>query len=412
MPIPLRIAIATDLHYAPDRDGKVAPQVCSLGSKIDPMDVLIDYLESPDPTISPNADILLCPGDITTGACTKSFKHGWNDLKRLKDKLNAKHLIAATGNHEIVSRANQEHAISGNAEVAIEPFEHLIGTEDYPACFDPPHKKWIYWGRGYEVVHGENWVVVTINSCHYHNSLLPNEYERGRIGNAALAELRANLKEISEQYLYRIVVLHHPPSSHEEFDVPLGRTPMYNGDLLLKAIEDTGSDWLVVHGHKHLFRLTKSTGAEYSPMILGAASFGALLTAEIANQTKNQFYIIELSTTNIDGEERLKGRLESLYWDSTNWNICSDIPHGLPHGCGFDCSNLARTTKLATEIKEKIGLSQSQTMTWSELQRVIEPLNFLIPKEIENLQKKLEKLGVQRMPKSGVWFPQDLWIDQ
>ncbi|MEO4048070.1 metallophosphoesterase [Pseudomonas sp. CAU 1711] len=412
MTIPLRIAIATDLHYTSDESGRISPQVCIHGSKIDPMDSLFHYLDSPDPAISPKADLLICPGDITTGACTKSFVRGWDDLNKLKQKLGAKHLIAATGNHEIISRAAKEHSISGNAEIAIQPFEHLIETNNYPACFDSPDKKWVYWGRGYQIAHGDNWVVVIINSCHYHNSLLPNEYERGRIGQAALAELREGLKGLSKSYLYRIVVLHHPPSNHEDFNVDLGRTPMYNGDLLLQALEETGEDWLVIHGHKHLFRLTKSGSTEYSPIILGAASFGALLTAELANQTKNQFYIVELSIENKDSDNRLKGQFESIYWDSSSWNVCSDVAHGLPHGCGFNPSSPARATVLARAIKEAIEASPSQVMNWKELQDSISALKFLMPKEIQILHKKLDECGIKRSPMEGVWFPQDLWIDQ
>lgn len=381
MTIPLRIAIATDLHYTSDESGRISPQVCIHGSKIDPMDSLLDYLNSPDPAIMPKADLLICPGDITTGACTRSFVRGWEDLNRLKQTLGAEQLIAATGNHEIISRATKEHSISGNAEIAIQPFEHLIETQNYPARFDSPDKKWVYWGRGYQVAHGDNWVVVIINSCHYHNSLLPNEYERGRIGQAALAELREALKGLSKSYLYRIVVLHHPPSNHEDFNVDLGRTPMYNGDLLLQALEETGEDWLVIHGHKHLFRLTKSGSTEYSPTILGAASFGALLTAELANQTKNQFYIVELSIENEASDNRLKGQLESIYWDSSSWNICTEVAHGLPHGCGFNPSSPARATVLAKAIKEAIEASPSQVLNWKELQASIGALKFLMPKD-------------------------------
>jgi hypothetical protein len=412
LPDPIRIAIATDLHYIADHTGKISTQVCIQGSKIDPMVSLIDYLSNPGPLSEPSADILICPGDITTRACIKSFNHGWNDLKNLKTALNADHLIAATGNHEISSRTKEDHAIPGNAEIAIAPFEHLLTTSDYPAKFNNPEQKWVYWGRGYESLYGDDWVIVTINTCHYHNSLLPNEYERGRIGDAALAELSTHLKSLSSKYSYKIIVLHHPPLDHEDLDVSLGRTPMYNGNLLLQEIENTGEDWLVIHGHKHLFRLTRSNGAEYSPIVLGAASFGALLSGEMANKTKNQFYIIELSMIAEEGKHRLRGAIESIYWDGSHWSMCSEMSHGLPHGCGFDQSNPVRASPLAKKIKETIEASSPPVLTWVELRDKIDTLKYLMPKDIENLQKRLDEIGVSRTPNQDTWFPQELWVDQ
>lgn len=412
LPDPIRIAIATDLHYIADHTGRISTQVCIQGSKIDPMVSLIDYLSHPGILSEPNANILICPGDITTRACVQSFNHGWNDLKSLKTALKADHLIAATGNHEISSRTKEDHATPGNAEIAIAPFEHLLTTSDYPAKFDTPEQKWVYWGRGYESLYGDNWVIVTINTCHYHNSLLPNEYERGRIGDAALAELSKHLKSLSSKYSYKIIVLHHPPLDHEDLEVSLGRTPMYNGNLLLQEIENTCEDWLVIHGHKHLYRLTKSNGSEYSPVVLGAASFGALLSGEIANKTKNQFYIIELSMIAEDGKHRLRGSIESIYWDGSTWSTCSETSHGLPHGCGFDQSSPVRASILARRIKETIEASSPPVLTWVELREKIDPLKYLMPKDIENLQKRLDEIGVSRTPNQDTWFPQELWVDQ
>lgn len=412
LPDPIRIAIATDLHYILDNSGRISTQVCIQGSKIDPMDALINYINNKESLKAHGADMLICPGDITTRACIKSFNHGWNDLRSLKEALKAKHLIAATGNHEISSRTKDDHTTPGNAEIAIAPFEHLLATADYPAKFNNPEQKWVYWGRGYETLYGDNWVVVTINTCHYHNSLLPNEYERGRIGDAALNELSGHLKNLSTKYHYKIIVLHHPPLEHEDLEVSLGRTPMYNGNLLLQEIENTGEDWLIIHGHKHLFRLTRSSGSEYSPIVLGAASFGALLTGEMANKTKNQFYILELSTILEAGKPRLRGTIESIYWNGSTWDTCSEISHGLPHGCGFDQSSPVRASPLAKQIKDAIEASTPTVLTWVELRDKIDALKYLMPKDIENLQKRLDEIGVLRTSNQDTWFPQELWVDQ
>lgn len=410
-PKSFRIAVATDLHYTKDEQGKISAQVCAFGTKNDPMEGLLGFLENGSSPIECHADIVICPGDITTSACLDSFDHGWEELNRLGAVMSATHIIAATGNHEIVSRASKEHGLAGNAEIFVAPSEHLIDKKDYPAKFDSDDGRWVYWGRGYEAVYGENWVVITINTCHFHGTLQPNEYERGRIGAVALKELQKVLIGLSSKYLYRIIVLHHPPLGHEEFDVDLGRVPMFNGELLLKAIEDTGKDWLVIHGHKHLHRLTKSAGTEYAPVVLGAASFGALLTGEIASQTKNQFYVVELSINDDDDEDRLKGRVEALCWDGATWNVSTGISQGLPNGCGFDQSNPFRSKRVAKAIKELLEERGLALMTWNEVVGELSELNYLMPKEIENLSRQLDQMGVKKTPTSGNWFPEQLWLN-
>ena len=295
-------------------------------------------------------------------------------------------------------------------EIAAAPFEYLINLEGYPAVLDQADKKWIYWGRGYEAVSGDDWVVVTINTCHFHGTLLANEYERGRIGESALADLRENLLDLSEKFAFRVVVLHHPPISHEEFGISLGRVPMWNGDLLVKAVEETGKDWLIIHGHKHLHRLVRSSGTEYAPIVFGAASFGALLTGEVSNQTKNQFYILELSFREIAGEYRLRGKLDTLCWDGQRWDLSMRTIHGLPHGCGFDQGGSFRSQGAASAIKSLLIKNDEAMMTWSEVCSHQEELKYLMPKDIQNLMKKLDALGVKTYPGDNCWFPDQLWI--
>ncbi|WP_081311693.1 metallophosphoesterase family protein [Pseudomonas putida] len=411
LPAPIRIAIATDLHYLESETGEISPQICMMGSSVDPMASLINIISlGGEGVIKPQADLLICPGDITTRACVKSFRKGWSDLNDLKNALSATHLIAATGNHEVSSRAKGDHSIAGNAEAAVEPFEHLIATDNYPANFDDPLKKWIYWGRGFEIVSGDNWVVVTINSCHYHSTLVANEYERGRIGDLVLLELEKILNDLAKKFVYRIVVLHHPPGNHEELDVSLGRIHTYNGEKLLKAIQNTSEDWIVIHGHKHLFRLTPSEGTEYAPIIIGAASFGALMTGDLAGKTKNQFYILELSLLDEGRDSRLTGRFESICWDGSVWSVSNMVSHGLPHGCGFNRYETIRSKSLAQSIKKYIETSGEPVVTWSEICEEISVLCYLMPQDIENLNRKLVEVGVCVTPPHGAWFPQELWV--
>jgi Icc-related predicted phosphoesterase len=401
----LRVAVITDLHYVKDGTSSPTPEVCAAGNKVNPMEQLSGYLK--DNGIE-SVDLVLCPGDITTKACFESFSSGWNSLKTLQSALKAKHLIASTGNHEIVSRSPETFKIPGNVELHADPQEHLICTPDYPATFAEANQRWIYWGRGYETVEGDDWIVLIVNSCHFHATQLPNEYERGRVGEPALKELQGSLESLGKDKLFRFVLIHHPPNNHEEPDVDLGREPMFNGVRLLRILEDTAQDWLVIHGHKHFQRLVRQGASEYSPMIFGAGSFGAGLKGTVATKTKNQFYIVDFEVgSDAMGDQRLKANFNSIYWELSEWKPVVSINQGLPNSCGFDLSKKIDIPLLATQIKKAIP-EDEPWCTWAELKERIVELNYLTPSDIKSLKVALGKLEVKGLTELKHWFPEQL----
>lgn len=405
----IRVAIVTDLHYDIEKDGGVPlPEVALRGTRIDPMAALNLFLEeeaSEDPI-----DILLCPGDITTRAKKAAFDEGWNRLNNLKVVLGASHLIASTGNHEIASRAGDEHSLAGNVELAVEPLELLLSVNDYPAAFSDPLKKWVYWGRGYEIIEGDNWAVVIINSCHYHGSLLSNEYERGRISQAALRELEIDLEKIKDKYPFRLVLLHHPPVPQEgSQSASLGKIPMQNGEQLVSLLEKTCRDWIVIHGHKHFHRLIRAQGgATCAPIIFSAGSFGANLPGEIAQLTRNQFYILTLEAVKSPlGKPRIRGRFDSYFWDGFEWAHVYDMSKGLPHGCGFRWKNID-IEGIALQIQNHLEVNSLPYCNWEDLVSTIEDLRYLMPDNIQELKNALDYLNISYFSEKKTWFPSQL----
>ncbi|MDD0968073.1 MULTISPECIES: metallophosphoesterase family protein [Pseudomonas] len=401
----LRIAVITDLHYVKDGGSSPKPEVCSNGNKIDPMERLSGFLSKGD---FRGVDLVMCPGDITTKACVESFTSGWGDLNRLTQSLGAEYLIASTGNHEIISRSAEINKTPGNVELHVDPQEHLLQTKNYPTVFTEAHQRWVYWGRGYETLVGENWIVLIVNSCHFHTTQLANEFERGRVGESALEEMKQNLKDVAEGKAFRFVLIHHPPNNHEEPDVELGREPMFNGIKFLRILEDTGLDWLVIHGHKHFQRLVRIGDSDRSPMIFGAGSFGAGLKGAVATKTKNQFYIIDLEVgLDAIGEERLKASFNSFYWDLTEWKPVVDETQGLPNFCGFDLSKKIDIPQLAVLIRDTIP-QDAPWCTWAELKAQIKALSYLTPSDIKSLKLALGKLKVKGLTEQHHWFPEQL----
>lgn len=401
----LRVAVLSDLHYTQAEKGTCLPQAAAAGG-LDLMDQLITKFEREKQS---SADLLVCPGDITDRANPAAFAAGWKQIKRLGQALGVKRVVAATGNHEVQSRSGGPPVAPGNAEHSIDPLEFLINESGYPAIFQKPHQKWVYWGRGYEILHDDASVIVLINSCHYHVTLQNNEFERGRISDAALRELKFDLDRFAADRPFRIVVLHHPPLTHEETGLDLGRTPMHNGPALLKLLQDTGLDWIVIHGHKHYHRLVRADGDVNQPFVFGAASFGAMLRGDMASRTRNQFYIITLETgTDPLDAVRLSGNIKALHWSNSAWEETDSASMGLPSGCGFTWDSI-EPASLAAQIRDLLKTSEGHFLEWSEVVASVPKLRFLMPGQLVALKEQLRRAKISLVDDDSL-FPRQLSI--
>ncbi|MDR6469420.1 3',5'-cyclic AMP phosphodiesterase CpdA [Paraburkholderia graminis] len=398
----LRVAVLSDLHYTQVNKDLCLPQAASAGG-LDSMEELIKRFR-PD---NPSADLLVCPGDITDRANPVAFATGWKQLNRLGTALGVKRSVAATGNHEVQSRLKGDPVAPGNAEHAIDPVEFLVNTPGYPTAFALPHQKWVYWGRGYEILRDDESIIVIVNSCHYHVTLQDNEFERGRISDAALRELQENLKEWAADRPFRLLVVHHPPLPHEETGLELGRTPMHNGPALMKVLRDTGLDWLVIHGHKHHHRLVRADGEVFQPFVFGAASFGAMLRGDMARRTRNQFYIITLETTKdaLDADQ-LSGSIQALHWSNSGWEETTDISWGLPNGCGFT-SQTVDLSALAVGMRNLLQKPEGQFLEWAEMVVQLPQLRFLMPEQVMALKDMMRRAKINFLDGDSL-FPSQL----
>ncbi|BCN08120.1 hypothetical protein RPSD_00050 [Ralstonia solanacearum] len=401
----LRVAVLSDLHYTELAHGPCLAQASAAGG-LDLMESLIKQFEVLG---QPSADLLLCPGDITDRANPKAFAAGWAQINRLGTALGVTRVAAVTGNHEVQSRTDKKPIEPGNAEHAIDPLEFLVHEPGYPATFAQPHQKWVYWGRGYEILYDDESIIVLVNSCHYHVTLQDNEFERGRISDIALEELRRDLKSLAADRSFRILVVHHPPLPHEEPGLELGRTPMHNGPALMAALKETGLDWLVIHGHKHHHRLTRGDGEVYQPFVFGAASFGAMLHGDMASRTRNQFYIVTLETAKDELDvDRLSGSIQAFHWTNSGWEETADVTRGLPSGCGFTWQPV-ELSRLAAQVRNLLQASDGQFLEWSEVVASLPLLRFLSPGQMSALKDQMRRAKISLID-DGSLFPRHLCI--
>lgn len=180
----LRLAVLSDLHYDQSTDAQhFRPSTARNGVAGDPMEALLELAKRAPPNgeieSKLTADYLLCAGDITNKANANGFTEGWKKLKELQAALGATHLLATTGNHEVSSRAGDKDNQGGNSEQALDPLATIQQHKDYPCtAFSDDNMRWVYWGRGYQIVEEPNALFLLINSSHFHPTTRQNEFDR------------------------------------------------------------------------------------------------------------------------------------------------------------------------------------------------------------------------------------------
>lgn len=408
----LRLAIVSDLHYRDHGDGKECrPAASAQGVEYDPIAALIEHVKNSPGDAQWRADYLLCPGDIPDRADENAFRIGWERLRALMGALGARHLIAATGNHEVISRADDKlHGLAGNAELSLDPLGYLQSYEDYPSSvWNGLDRRWVYWGRGYEFIEDGNLLLLLINSSHFHPTTRENEFERGRIGDVGIRELRVEIaRKIAETKAGAFVVLlHHHPISHESLDFSLGRIEMFNGSKLVEVLSESGVSWLIVHGHKHHGRLVMTQGDGCQSVVLAAGSSGAMLSGGQGMRTRLQAYLVEMDLADPKGSPRLQGRVHALSWIDNAWAPATDHSHGIPDGCGFAIP-MVNAAEAARASGAYLSDNALEFLSWIELTKAVPQLANLMPGQLKYLRSELDRIGIKSTWPSGKYFPEDV----
>lgn len=408
----LRIAIASDLHYRIHQPGKEPrPETADSGEAGDPMYGLLRMLEKHSSSDTPlRADYLLCPGDVTNQASPEGFRQGWSQLLKLKDALGAQQLIASTGNHEVASRTSDSDNTIGNSERIIDPLSIVQQFEDYPATCLTDDQRWIYWGRGFQIIEQPEVVFLVINSSHFHHTTRANEFERGRVSEVALDMLRRDIKDYVDRDRSKafVALMHHHPIPHQDLEIPNeNRIDMVNGTQLMQILEGTDVSWFVVHGHKHHGRLIFSQGGIASPAVFAAGSFGAKLTGAIAMHTALQFYIAELELFDQGISPKASVNIRAWHWTNSGWELSTQNRHGLPNRCGYSVPLFDQQVAVA-KLKVELEASVSSYWSWDEAINHVPELGHIMPSDTRVLRRIFLAKGIKSTWADGDWFPSEV----
>lgn len=377
----LKIAFVTDIHaHSADPDDPKRPSYISTSSpKNNPAQNPLAGLQHLIREQKLSADLLICGGDIGDKADPQAQVFIWSELVSLKDSLEAEHLLAATGNHDVDSRfCSSAFDPKGTLQSLVPAYPGL--TEDL--CDR-------YWSRNFIVLCGEDYRILLLNSAAYHGfgNDKEKEFEQGRVSRSTVDRIKAEL-ESTENKPINIMVCHHHPLRND--DIPVGDySEMHGGDLLINLLGcgDFG-DWVVLHGHKHYPRIWYS-GSASMPVIFSGGSLSARLYSDLATRVRNQFYIVEFPIEDISSSRSgVLGTVSAWDWSFGNGWQHAKRDSGIPHRAGFGCRLHPDT--IAHDIATHLGASPSPVLQWKEIEEAIPHVKFVPPKELSITINKLK----------------------
>jgi hypothetical protein len=159
---------------------------------------------------------------------------------------------------------------------------------------------------------------------------------------------------------------------------------MYGGADLIQVLEESGSKWIIIHGHRHFPGVQNQNGSD-KVLVFASGAFSGEIYQEIVGNASNQFYILEL--TELPCENVSVGGIGSAWTFvmSSGW-IPSRSGNGLPYRFGFGF--VGDIGVLAAKINHELGQDR---FTWSKLIERIPEIQFINPQQFKDLKKTLQE---------------------
>jgi predicted phosphodiesterase len=351
----LRVAIISDMHCRPT----CSPTTTYLHTDImrqpalkHPIQALID--------LRLEADIILCPGDITDQIDPQGLVTGWSYLEEIKESFKAPILAATIGNHDVDSRQKW----SSN------PFDFIKRLKaNYPVG-EAMAKN--FWNDNFCVLDQENVQLLIFNSSYSHNS--SNAAKVSDIEDHILENMKKELKKLETKKI-RIAMCHHHPIQHSNLSYR-DEDSLNKGDKFLELLEEFDFH-LVVHGHKHEPKIRYIN----SLTVFGAGSFSSLQNVrDIAGN--NFFHLLDIHPI------QKKGKITSwVYSPTQGWRQQLDTQFPCFTGFGYQ-TNLS---DLAITIRNWLLAKGQDVINYSNLIIDFPDLQYLIPIDQEKLNSILLK---------------------
>ena len=323
-----------------------------------------------------SADSLVCCGDITTVADPTAMNLGWLQIHRLATELGVGHPIVAAGNHDIDSRFQASTTSPSRMLRYLDP--------PFPTI-DPPENL-CYWANGYCIVARNDVRFVVLNTCSYHGFTTPVDrmLDHGTVPDEVFTHLPERLSSLGPSAMNVLVCHHHPI----EVEYPnADGSIISNADELMRLVDTLGgSNWLIIHGHRHMPSVRYSSAASGASVVFAAGSMAANLHLDLQGVAANQFYEIEITTE----PGYMVGHYKTWTWDPRegSWQEGAETSAiGARGGFGYRPSN----SEIAASIFGVLPPPGLGSATWAEIEQKIPPLRYMLRQQRQGVLDCLSK---------------------
>lgn len=328
-----------------------------------PVQALLELIE--ERGIQANA--LLIPGDLANRASREGLSQAWDFAIEIGAALRCEKTIPVLGNHDIDSRRSKPER---------EPFYNARNLRPgFP--FREPSAVQAFFSDGFCVLEvGQDTQLIAINTVIDHHD--EETAKRGTFDHSRVVKLAQILNE-RERPAIRAALMHHHPVLHSG-PFSADRDVLATGDALLQVLREHGCA-LVIHGHKHLARLTIVDGTA----VLACGSFSANLGI-YASSMANMFHVIDLEHAN----GGIRGRIKTwVFHYGSGWGRASAEHSGFPHLTGFGSSRTVQ--EIETELVQLATANAGLDRFSAEQVVAASPeLVHLTPSELMTLESGLE----------------------
>ncbi len=363
----LKIAVVSDLHCRHSKSDSenntfLLTDNMRLPVKQHPAQSIISKIKE----IGLVADLVLCPGDVTSKTDPQGLMTGWAFLEEIKDALKARFLIATLGNHDVDSRKIHSTYNSFNLPKRLKA--------NYP--FDNEQALNKFFSKNYCFLEIEDILLFNYNSVHSHTNNV--DCLTSIISDETIENIEEDLKILSsKEFKFKIGITHHHPYKHANLGIEYKDGDVIEkGDKLIDLL-DKNDFQIFIHGHKHVPRLMYVN----SLPIFGAGSFSSLMNL-METGNKNVIHFITLNSEQKNGEVLTFEFNKGLGW--------SDVfnSNSFPSHTGF--GNRNDLNDLVTRIKTYFD---SENLDYIKFNRVIEifpEIKYLIPTDFEKLRNQIK----------------------
>lgn len=319
-----------------------------------------------------HADALLVPGDIANRASREGLSQGWDFALEVGRALGTNIVLPAFGNHDVDSRRTRPDQ---------DAFYNVRNLRPgFP--FGDSESAAKYFAEGFCLQNVTTAAqIVALNTVIDHTD--EQTAKRGRFDISRIARLSDFLRR-QETAPIRVAMMHHHPILHTgpfkaDLDV------LATGDKLIEVLRANGC-CLVVHGHKHLARLSVNDGLP----IFACGSFSAVLGVH-ASSMANMFHMLMLEANG--GSQR--GRIETwVFHYGTGWGHAHTEHSGFPFSTGFGSKQTAHDIAAVLE-QSSANESDTDHFGFEWLARAAPDISYLTPVQLAQLRERLLAKGLQ-----------------